>query len=161
MLGRAHVALTLAAASGAALLLYGLEPWATPETLGAFVCASLFGALLPDIDRHNSALGRFTLGAVERWLKHRGPCHSLALTALAGLVLGLAFRSPPLGAGVAFGAWCHLAQDFLFTPTGQPLLWPLSALKWDRRNTWRRLLGGTRRPQRRSAKRRGVASLRA
>ncbi|MFC5973035.1 metal-dependent hydrolase [Halomarina salina] len=121
---------------GAALVCYAPVGWTVFGTdpvlavAGGVVVLAL--ARLPDVDL------RIPL------LRHRGPTHSLAFALLVGATLaGVATlavtRLPPslavqwlvpfAGFVGAFGVTTHLLADWL-TPSGVPLLWPLSGRRF-------------------------------
>ena len=79
---------------------------------GAEVVMTAFGALLPDVDTANSALGKHAKTFADL-LPHRGPTHSLIMLALS------LFVNPWLGLGVL----THILLD-LMTAKGIKLLWP-------------------------------------
>jgi membrane-bound metal-dependent hydrolase YbcI (DUF457 family) len=117
------------------------------------VTGAWLGSLLPDADRAGSRVYRPTrferrvwpariLGVVARLplralsvLRHRGITHSVAAAALAAAGCGLlASRVAPgaalaAGLGVAIGYGAHVAADAC-TPSGVPLLAPLSRRRW-------------------------------
>jgi inner membrane protein len=84
-------------------------------------------AMIPDIDHPQSAIRHKTglLGDLAAfWMKHRGITHTLAIAAVFGLVSW--YLLPPLVALVMAGGYLsHLLLDAL-TPSGVPLLWPLT-----------------------------------
>lgn len=113
-------------------VVFGATAWAIVAHWGGMgpvdpldVGAAAFGALLPDIDHPQSAVGRrlapisVPLSAV---VGHRGVTHSLLAVALAAVVLffwgGIAMVAP-----VVVGYLSHLLADSL-TLSGVPLLWP-------------------------------------
>jgi inner membrane protein len=118
-------------------ILFGMSCWwgytlgtGQDVTIAATALAGL-GALLPDIDHPQSALGRripLISHPLARLVGHRGVTHSLvaALTVTLALVMwagqgggpGVAATAP-----LAVGYLSHLAGDML-TPSGVPLLWP-------------------------------------
>lgn len=97
---------------------------------------TLCGALLPDIDHSESALGRRIKPVsmlVQALAGHRGITHTpafwLALTvivfAIAAIVGG---QAPFFAAGLSFGYASHLFLDYL-TKGGIPAAWPVKSIK--------------------------------
>lgn len=116
---------------GAALLLYApvgllLVTHVDPEVAGLAGAATLALAMLPDIDLKLP------------FVPHRGPTHTLlflalvtAATTAAGVHAAPRLPPGPLMSGVVGGSvgvvaiGSHLAADAI-TPSGVPLLWPVS-----------------------------------
>lgn len=128
MLGATHALGGLLAAEGLICLKH-LPLSEAPLILGA----SVFGALLPDIDHPNSLLGRrapVVSDAVGLVFGHRGFTHSLvfagAVFLLAALLRARYAAWLPVSAlyGLGIGILSHLAFDML-NPSPVPLLWPL------------------------------------
>ncbi len=107
----------------------GVLPADFAETL-LFFALVLIGALLPDIDKYNSRIGR-----KARWLSvpvqlifgHRKFTHSLLFAVLAYLLFGWAAEqyqfSQLYAVGLSAGILSHIAGDFL-TKDGVPLFYP-------------------------------------
>lgn len=100
-----------------------------PLVLGA----SVFGALLPDIDHPGSVLGRrapVVSDAVGLVFGHRGFTHSLVFAALVVSLLAflrgpyVPWLPPSAVYALAAGILSHLIFDML-NPSPVPLLWPL------------------------------------
>jgi inner membrane protein len=128
MLGATHALGGLLAAEGLIYLKH-VPLNEAPLVLGA----SVFGALLPDIDHPNSLLGRrapVVSDAVGLVFEHRGFTHSLVFAGAVFLFLAL-LRAKyaawlPVSAlyGLGAGILSHLFFDML-NPSPVPLLWPL------------------------------------
>ena len=72
-----------------------------------------FGSILPDIDHHNSFLGK-NIPFVAKLFKHRGFTHSLVFATLIWF----------FNQWIAYGILVHILLD-LMTTNGVSLLWPL------------------------------------
>ncbi len=86
------------------------------------------GALLPDIDHPQSAVGRripFLSVPLTKVFGHRGVTHSLlAVTAVVFALRQWSGYEPGIIAPLCIGYLSHLGGDML-TPSGVPLLWPV------------------------------------
>ena len=113
-------------------VIFGAVGWAfvshfsgypTPSPLD--LSAAAFGALLPDIDHPQSAVGR-KLSPISIPLSalvgHRGVTHSLFAVGIAAITLYF-WGGVSLVAPVIVGYLSHLLADSL-TLSGVPLLWP-------------------------------------
>lgn len=101
----------------------GLEPLsiAALGALGGLV------ALIPDIDHPQSAIRRKTgrIGTLAAfWMNHRGITHTVPAVALVA-ALSAIFVAPLVVVVVSMAYASHLALDAC-TPSGVPLLWPLT-----------------------------------
>ena len=124
---------------GAALVCYAPVGWAVVGSRPGLAVAGGVGVLalsrLPDADLRLPGIA------------HRGPTHTLLFAALVGAALAgaaalLSARLPPSLAAPwlvpfaafvgAFGVGTHLLADAL-TPSGVPLLWPLSRRRFSLR----------------------------
>src|SRR5690242_2005506 len=90
----------------------GHRPHPAEATLAALA------ALLPDLDRRSSLLGRWLpwiSGPLEYWVGHRTATHSV----LASVLVGVLAASLPAGVGIALGAGfaSHAIADMM-TPAG-------------------------------------------
>lgn len=94
-------------ASGLALATIAPEI-SLPVTAGLAI-----GAILPDIDKSSSLIGRY-IPVIPKILKHRTVTHNLWFCA------ALWFFSPPL----ALGCLLHILLD-MCNPDGIPLFWPV------------------------------------
>lgn len=115
-------------------ILFGMSCWwgyclATGQDASSAATAIAgIGALLPDIDHPQSAVGRriqFLSVPLAKVFGHRGVTHSLL--AVAGVLFALLHWSgygPGIIGPLCVGYLSHLAGDML-TPSGVPLLWPL------------------------------------
>lgn len=114
-------------------ILFGVASWwgycaATghPATAAASALAGV-GALLPDLDHPQSALGRrvpFVSVPLARLVGHRGVTHSLLATlAVAAALWRWSGQGADVIAPLCVGYLSHLGGDML-TPSGVPLLWP-------------------------------------
>ncbi len=103
----------------------GLASGALLSSSPAIIIVSGISALLPDIDKFNSKMGRaapFLSIPISIIFGHRGFLHSLLAT---GLVYLLVLKLLPAYAlAVLAGYLSHLFLDCL-TPLGVPLLWPI------------------------------------
>jgi membrane-bound metal-dependent hydrolase YbcI (DUF457 family) len=118
-----------------ALVLYLVPSWLLDHSVRPILFLSLcVGALLPDLDSHNSVLGRllpFIARPLEAWLGHRQQWHSLASNAFIALI------TSPLILLFGLEAWylipvaffSHLILDML-TPQGLMLFWPLTGTRY-------------------------------
>lgn len=87
--------------------------------------ASLFFAILPDIDSHASFIGRafpFIAQPLESRFGHRQITHSLFSLALVSILSALLFKSDWWFYSAAYAS--HLIIDMLTGNLGVPLLWP-------------------------------------
>ena len=82
------------------------------QATGAEVVMATFGALLPDVDTAQSAVGQYAR-LFAKILPHRGPTHGLIMLALS------TFVNPWLGLGVL----THIILDMM-TSAGVKLMWP-------------------------------------
>jgi len=85
----------------------------------------VFFAILPDIDKYNSKIGKkfLFISIPLNMLGHRGFMHSMWVVILLYMLL------LPLGLGAAaLGYFSHLILDML-TPQGIKLFWPLFSVK--------------------------------
>jgi inner membrane protein len=100
---------------------------------GVDTLAAMVGALLPDLDHPQSALGRripLISYPLSSLVGHRGVTHSLLATLALLLLLGYLTALPAYSVftwaivPVCIGYLSHIAGDAL-TPSGVPLFWPL------------------------------------
>lgn len=97
-------------------------PWMTIQGTGF----ALIGALLPDVDCHNSTVGRrlkVISVPIQLVLGHRGALHSLL--AAAGLLYIASLLQFPWALSLTFGFLGHLVGDAC-TRSGVNFFWPLS-----------------------------------
>jgi inner membrane protein len=122
MQAESHAIISLGVAVGLATA----QDVRSPSLFAGLVAASLFGALLPDVDHINSRISRkLPILAWPFWgVRHRGLTHSLI--GFVGLVLLMAALRLPVWAavGIMFGFVSHLVADMV-TVGGVQLLWPL------------------------------------
>mgnify|MGYP001205586075 FL=1 len=93
-------------------------------TAHGYLLFALFGSILPDIDNHNSKIGRKLPGfsrVAEFLLGHRGLYHSLLGCAVTLFLFFLVFRAFSISgtncylAAIAIGFLSHLVMDTLTT----------------------------------------------
>ncbi|MBE2319829.1 metal-dependent hydrolase [Solirubrobacter sp. CPCC 204708] len=114
-------------------------------TTPLLLAGAWLGSLLPDADKADSRIYRTRRLERKVWpvrvagrlariplrllilLGHRGLTHSLAAAALVAAAAAL--LDPAFGAGVAIGYGSHVAADAC-TPSGVPLLAPLTRRRW-------------------------------
>lgn len=103
----------------------GLAVGAVMSTNPAAIIVSGISALLPDMDKFNSKMGRAAPVIsipINIIFGHRGFLHSLLA---AGILYSLALKLLPEYALYCLAGYLsHLALD-CFTPSGVPLLWPV------------------------------------
>lgn len=139
MVGKLHVAFgTYIGISGGYMVLSkGLF---NPEAIsfaaaGCFICGSILGSELPDIDIPTSIIGKktgFLSKIINRRFGHRGFIHSpcfLALLILMVLKMQLGGLYIPFFYGLFIGMTAHIFQDF-FTKGGIPLFYPFIKKKY-------------------------------
>lgn len=135
MMARTHAVGGVLSACAAVVL---LSPAPSPPTLLFSLGAGMVGALLPDIDHPQSAMGQqlpIVSDGVSLLMGHRRGVHSLFAAAVVGLAarLGLHFvcpaLSPLLAASLVLGYLSHLFLDAL-NPEGVPFLWPFVERKF-------------------------------
>ena len=115
-------------------ILFGMSCWwgyclATGQDVSTTATAVAgLGALLPDIDHPQSALGRripFLSVPIAKVFGHRGITHSiLATLAVAFVLTHWSGSRPDIIAPLCIGYLSHLGGDLL-TPSGVPLFWPI------------------------------------
>jgi membrane-bound metal-dependent hydrolase YbcI (DUF457 family) len=118
-----------------ALVLYLVPSWFLDHSVRPILFLPLcIGALLPDLDSHDSVLGRllpFVSRRLEAQLGHRQQWHSLASNAFIALI------TAPLILLIGLEAWyviplaffTHLILDML-TPQGLMLFWPATDTRY-------------------------------
>lgn len=128
-MGRTHAAGGMLSACAAVVL---LRPAPSPPVLLSALGVGMLGALLPDIDHPQSAMGRqlpVVSDGVSLLMGHRRGVHSLLAAAVLGVAAwsGLRLACPGLSLLLAvsfvFGYLSHLLLDAL-NPEGVPFLWP-------------------------------------
>jgi inner membrane protein len=88
----------------------------------AFVIVTLIATMLPDVDSAFSTLGKGQQWrALQFFVDHRGPIHSLTFTIIIAIVLSFFF--PGLAFGFFLGYGTHLFVDS-FTKEGIIPFWP-------------------------------------
>lgn len=90
----------------------------------------IFGALLPDLDKSNSYMGK-KAGVISSFIEsvfgHRGLLHGMLFGALLGLLLWLALGRG-YGLALMLGYFSHLLIDG-FTKEGVNFLYPIGELR--------------------------------
>lgn len=118
-----------------AAILYLALSWFSGHPAKPLLLIPLFvGALLPDLDTHDSPLGRlvpFISRRLEAWLGHGQELHTPAAAALVALVTAplLFLASPEVWYVMPLGFLAHLVVDTL-TPQGLMLFWPASRKRY-------------------------------
>jgi inner membrane protein len=114
----------------AAAILYLALSWLSGHPAKPLLLILLFlGALLPDLDRHDSLLGRlvpFVSRRLEAWLGQGEEWHTPAVAALVALVTTplIFLANTQVWYMIPLGFLSHLAVDLL-NPQGLMLLWPV------------------------------------
>lgn len=97
------------------------------ETIIYFICVP-FGALLPDIDKDNTKLGR-KVKPLSRFINkkvgHRTLTHSLFFITVLFYSSIIAFGINIISTGIMVGCVLHIFFDMM-TPMGVPLAYPFS-----------------------------------
>lgn len=99
----------------------------TAETIIYFICVP-FGALLPDIDKDDSKLGRKIKPIskfINRKVGHRTLTHSLFSITVLFYSSIIAFGINIISVGIMVGSVLHIFFDMM-TPMGVALIYPLS-----------------------------------
>ena len=122
--------------------------------IGLLAVLATIGALLPDLDAHDSKIRHLNLGIgfepfvlpghfMSGLMSHRGMLHSLLGIALCGLFFSLPFGSCfgwQAGAALLLGYASHVVLDAC-TITGVPLWYPNRTRWWLLPKPWRFLTG--------------------
>jgi len=99
----------------------------TTETIIYFICIP-FGALLPDVDKGNTKLGRKVKPLskfINKKVRHRTLTHSLFFITVLFYSSVIAFGINIISVGIMVGCVLHIFFDMI-TPMGVPLAYPFS-----------------------------------